>query len=293
MSIFIDETTRIIVQGITGKEGSFWTKHMKEMGSNVVAGVTPGKEGQEVEGIPVFHSVRSAVASHKADAAMLFVPPRFTMDAVMEAIDSGIKKIVTIADGIPLHEMLKIRTAAIAKGAMVIGGNTSGVISPGRAMMGALPYWIERVYKAGNLGVMTRSGSLTNEVTAMVVAAGYGVSTLIGVGGDPVPGTRFAELLPLYEKDPKTQAVVIIGELGGTMEEEVAQAMEDKIFTKPLVAFLSGRTAPKGKKMGHAGAIITGGKGSVEDKIAALEKAGALIAKRPSDLGETLKKALK
>ena len=292
MSIFIDENTRIIVQGITGKEGSFWTKHMKEMGSNVVAGVTHGKEGQVVEGIPVFHSVRNAVAKHSADAAILFVPPRFAMDAVMEALDSGIKKIVTIADGIPLHEMLKIRSAAIANNALVIGGNTSGVISPGKAMMGSLPYWIERVYKKGNIGVMTRSGSLTNEVTAMIGAAGFGVSTLIGIGGDPVPGTRFAELLPLYEKDPETHAVVIIGELGGTMEEEVAAAIENKTFTKPLVAFLSGRTAPKGKKMGHAGAIISGGKGSVEDKAAALEKAGALVAKRPSNLGETLHKAL-
>ncbi|MCL2044693.1 MAG: succinate--CoA ligase subunit alpha [Treponema sp.] len=293
MSIFIDETTRIIVQGITGKEGSFWTKHMKEMGSNVVAGVTPGKEGQDMEGIPVFHSVRNAVAAHQADAAMLFVPPKFTMDAVMEALDSGIKKIVTIADGIPLHEMLKIRAAAMANNAMVIGGNTSGVISPGKAMMGAIPYWIERVYKKGGIGVMTRSGSLTNEITAMIVAAGFGVSSLIGVGGDPVPGTRFAELLPLYENDPETHAVVVIGELGGTMEEEAAAAIEQKIFTKPLVAFFSGRTAPKGKKMGHAGAIITGGKGSVEDKAAALEKAGALVAQRPSDLGKTLSLAIR
>ncbi|MCL2832520.1 MAG: succinate--CoA ligase subunit alpha [Treponema sp.] len=293
MSIFIDENTKIVVQGITGKEGSFWTKHMKEMGSAVVAGVTPGKEGQEVEGIPVYHSVRNAAAKHKADASMIFVPPKFTYDAVMEALDSGIKKIVTIADGIPLHEMLKIRAAALANKAMVIGGNTSGVISPGKAMMGSLPYWIERVYKKGNIGVMTRSGSLTNEVTAMIVAAGFGVSSLIGVGGDPVPGTRFAELLPMFQADPQTQAVVIIGELGGTQEEEVALAIESKTFTKPLVAFLSGRTAPKGKKMGHAGAIITGGKGSVEDKAAALEKAGALVAKRPSSLGETLRKALK
>jgi succinyl-CoA synthetase alpha subunit len=298
MSIFIDESTKIIVQGITGNEGSFWTKHMKEMGSNVVAGVTPGKEGQCVEGIPVYHSVRNAVAKHGADAApgalaaMLFVPPKFTMDAVMEALDSGIKKIVTIADGIPLHEMLKIRSAAIANNAMVIGGNTSGVISPGKAMMGALPYWIERVYKKGSIGVMTRSGSLTNEITAMIVAAGFGVSTLMGVGGDPVPGTRFAELLPFYESDPDTSAVVIIGELGGTMEEEAAAAIEKKLFTKPLVAFLSGRTAPKGKKMGHAGAIITGGKGSVEDKAAAFEKAGALVAKRPSTLGECLREAI-
>ena len=292
MSIFIDETTKIIVQGVTGQEGSFWTKHMKDMGSQVVAGVTPGKQGQDVDGIPVYHSVRNALEIHQADASMVFVPPRFTKDAVMEALDSGIKKIVTIADGIPLHEMLQIRTAALRAGAIVIGGNTSGVISPGKAMMGSLPYWIERVYKKGTIGVMTRSGSLTNEVTSMIVAAGFGVSTLIGVGGDPVPGTRFAELLPMYEKDPETEAVVIIGELGGTMEEEAAEAMANKTFTKPLVAFLGGRTAPKGKKMGHAGAIITGGKGSVEDKSAALEAAGALVAQRPSTLGALLKKAL-
>ena len=292
MSIFIDENTKIVVQGITGKEGSFWTKHMKEMGSCVVAGVTPGKQGQDIEGIPVYHSVRNAVCEHNADASMIFVPPKFTKDAVMEALDSGIKKIVTIADGIPLHEMMQIRTAARNSGATVIGGNTSGVISPGKAMMGSIPYWIERVYKKGNIGVMTRSGSLTNEVTAMLVAAGFGVSTLIGVGGDPVPGTRFAELLPLYEADDETKAVVIIGELGGTMEEEVAEAMKNGTFTKPLAAFLSGRTAPKGKKMGHAGAIISGGKGSVEDKAAALEAAGAFVAQRPSTLGETLHRAI-
>ena len=174
----------------------------------------------------------------------------------------------------------------------MIGGNTSGVISPGKAMMGFFPYWIERVYKEGRIGVMTRSGSLTNEVTAMVVRAGFGVSTLIGVGGDPVPGTRFAEMLPAYEADPETDAVVIIGELGGTMEEEVADAIEQGIFTKPLVAFLGGRTAPKGKRMGHAGAIATGGRGTVEGKVAALEKAGALVAERPRLVGDLLKQAL-
>ena len=293
MSIFIDRTTKVVVQGITGKEGSYWTKYMKEMGTTIVAGITPGKEGQEIEGIPVYHTVRRAVEDFVVDATILFVPPRFTKDAVFEALDSGIMKIVTVADGIPIHDSVQIRQAARVAGALVIGGNTSGVISPGKAMMGFFPYWIERVYKPGRIGIMTRSGSLTNEVTAMVVKAGFGVSTLVGVGGDPVPGTRFAEMLPFYESDEETDAVVIIGELGGTMEEEVAEAIKSKVFTKPLVAFLSGRTAPKGKIMGHAGAIITGGKGSVEDKIRALSEVGALVAERPRLVGDMLYKALR
>jgi succinyl-CoA synthetase alpha subunit len=292
MSIFIDKQTRVLIQGITGKEGSYWTNHMKGMGTQIACGVTPGKEGQEVEGIPVYHSVERAVRKHEVDASMLFVPPRFTKDAVFEALDGGIKKIVTVADGIPVHDAAEIRKAALIEGATVVGGNTSGVISPGKAMMGFFPYWIKRVYTPGRIGIMTRSGSLTNEVTSMVVSAGFGVSTLIGVGGDPVPGTRYAEMLPLYEKDEQTDAVVIIGELGGTMEEEAAAAIRDKIFTKPLVAFLGGRTAPEGKKMGHAGAIVTGGTGSVKDKIAALEGAGAFVAERPRLVGDLLKEAL-
>ncbi len=324
MSIFIDRSTRVVVQGATGGEGSFWTKHMIELGTNVVAGVTPGKEGMTVapdaiaptgvapsgvapsgvapsgvarpesafSGVPIYHTVRRAVAEHPADAAMLFVPPRFTKDAVFEALDAGILKIVTIADGIPLHEALQIRLAARSCGARVIGGNTSGVISPGLAMMGMFPYWISRVYRPGRIGVMTRSGSLTNEVTAMIVRGGYGVSSLIGVGGDPVPGTRFAEMLPDFQADPDTDAVVIIGELGGTMEEEVADALSSGDFSKPLVAFIGGRHAPAGKRMGHAGAIVSAGKGSALDKIAALRAAGALVAERPSLVGECLAQAL-
>lgn len=293
MSVFIDRGDRVLVQGVTGAEGSFWTKHMVELGTNVVAGVTPGKEGQSVEGVPVFHTVRRAVAQRTADAAMLFVPPRFTKDAVYEALDAGIRKIVTIADGIPLHEAIEIRAAARSCGARVVGGNTSGVISPGRAMMGMFPYWIERVYRPGSIGVMTRSGSLTNEVTAMVVAAGFGVSSLVGVGGDPVPGTRFAELLPDFQADPGTEAVVVIGELGGTMEEEVADALRDGVFRKPLVAFLGGRNAPEGRRMGHAGAIVSGGSGGVEGKAAALRSAGALVAARPREVGALLAEAFR
>jgi len=292
MSIFIDRSTRVLVQGVTGSEGSFWTGHMIELGTKVVTGVTPGKEGAIASGVPVYHTVRRALARHPADAAMIFVPPRFTKDAVFEALDAGIRKIVTIADGIPLHEAVQIRSAAQSCGARVIGGNTSGVISPGQAMMGMFPYWIARVYKPGRIGVMTRSGSLTNEVTAMIVRGGYGVSSLIGVGGDTVPGTRFAEMLPDFQADEDTDAVVIIGELGGTMEEEVADAIASGAFTKPLVAFIGGRHAPAGKRMGHAGAIISGGKGSAPDKIAALRKAGALVADRPSLVGECLRLAL-
>ncbi len=288
MSIFIDDKTKVLVQGITGGEGSFWTKHMVEMGTNVVAGVTPGKEGQSVEGVPVYNTVRTAVAQSQADASVLFVPPRFAKDAIFEALEAGIKKIVVTAEGIPIHDAIELRRASLARGAMVIGGNTTGVVTPGAAMMGFIPYWIERVYKPGRIGVMTRSGSLTNEVTAMVVKGGFGVSSLIGIGGDSAPMTRFAEVLGFYEADDDTDAVVIIGELGGTMEEEVAEAIEKKIFTKPLVAFIAGRTAPAGKKMGHAGAIVTGGKGTVAGKVEALTNAGALVAKRPSQMGELL-----
>ena len=292
MSIFIDENTKVLVQGITGKEGKFWTEHMIGCGTNVVAGVTPGKEGQEIEGRVVYHSVRRALSHVDVEASMLFVPPRFTKDAVFEALDSGIKKIVTVADGIPLHDAIQIRKAALSEGALVIGGNTSGVISPGKAMMGFFPYWIERVYKPGRIGIMTRSGSLTNEVTAMVVKAGFGVSSLIGIGGDPVPGTRFAEMLSYYEADSETDAVVLIGELGGSMEEECADMKRDGLFTKPLVAFLGGRTAPEGKRMGHAGAIVSGGIGSVKDKIKAIESVGGKVAERPRFVGDLLKEVL-
>lgn len=286
MSVFIDKETKVLVQGITGSEGSYWTKHMIELGTQVVAGVTPGKGGQEVEGVKVYNTVQQAVAATQADASVLFVPPRFAHDAVFEALNAGIRKIVVTAEGIPLHEAMEIRAAARSLGATIMGGNTTGVITPGVAMMGFLPYWIDRVYKPGRVGVMTRSGSLTNEATAMMVAAGYGVSSLLGIGGDAVPLTRFADMLPAFEEDSGTDAVLIIGELGGTMEEEVAKAIAAGAFTKPLVAFIAGRNAPEGKKMGHAGAIVSGGKGTVAGKARALRAAGALVADKPSDIGE-------
>lgn len=293
MSVILDSTTRVLVQGITGKEGSFWTEHMMNYGTNVVAGVTPGKEGVLVGTVPVFNTVRRATAECPAEASLLFVPPRFAKDAVYEALDAGIGTIVVLCEGIPLHDALQIRRAAISSGSRVIGGNTSGIISTGKSMMGFFPYWIERVYHPGRVGVMTRSGSLTNEVTAQIVDAGFGASTLVGVGGDSVPLTRFAEILPLFEEDSETDAVVIIGELGGTMEEEVAEAIEQRSFTKPLIASLGGRTAPEGTKMGHAGAIVSAGKGTVENKVAALSGAGALVADRPSNVGRLLQTACK
>jgi succinyl-CoA synthetase alpha subunit len=291
MSVIIDSGTRVLVQGVTGQEGRFWTGHMIGLGTTVVAGVTPGKGGEAVDGVPVFDTVRRATQEFPADASLLFVPPRFARDAVYEALDAGIGTVVVLCEGIPVHDALRIRKAALSEAAMVIGGNTSGVISPGEAMMGFFPYWIERVYRPGRVGVMTRSGSLTNEVTAQIVEAGFGASTLVGIGGDSVPLTRFAEVLPHFEDDIDTDAVVLIGELGGTMEEEVAEAMEEGRFTKPLVASLGGRTAPEGTKMGHAGAIVTAGRGTVEDKISALDAAGALVADRPSNVGKLLRRA--
>lgn len=293
MSIFIDEHTRVLVQGVTGKEGSFWAKHMQEYGTNVVAGVTPGKEGQNVDGIPVFHTVKRATREFEVDATLLVVPPKFACASIHEALDAGIKKIVVTAEGIPLQDALEIRKIAKLQGATIIGSNSTGVLSTGKCMMGFFPVWLERVYKRGSIGVMTRSGSLTNEVTAQIVKAGFGTTTILGVGGDATTFTRFAELLPLFEADSETEAVVMIGELGGTMEEEVAEAIEAGIFTKPLIASLGGRTAPKGTKMGHAGAIISAGKGSVQDKIDALTAAGVAVADRPSAVGWLLAEKLR
>ncbi|MCF7854241.1 MAG: succinate--CoA ligase subunit alpha [Candidatus Pacebacteria bacterium] len=292
MSILVDKTSRVLVQGITGSEGSFWTHHMLGMGTQLAAGVTPGKEGREVDGVPVFNSVRKAVRETDANASVLFVPPRFSKDAVFEALDAGIRTIVVIAEGIPVQDALEMRRAAHSSGATVVGGNTSGVITPGESMMGIFPYWIKRVYTPGRIGVMTRSGSLTNEVTAMLIKGGFGVSTLAGVGGDQAPCSRFAEILTLFEQDPATDAVLLIGELGGTMEEEVAEMLANGRCSKPVGAFIAGRSAPPGKAMGHAGAIVAEGKGTAAGKIACLRDAGAEVAERPSQVGDVFRKLL-
>ena len=293
MSILINSNTNVLVQGITGSEGAFWTRHMKTYGTNVVAGVTPGKYGQEVEGIPVYNTVRQAAKEFRIDASVLFVPPRFALDALFEALDAGIRKVVILSEGIPVHDTVLMRRAVLETGALVLGGNTTGIISLDEAMMGFFPYWLERVYRKGTVGVMTRSGSLTNEVTAEIVKAGFGASSVVGIGGDSIPCTRFADVLPQFESDPDTEAVVMIGEIGGTMEEEVADVIRSRKFTKPLVAFFAGRNAPKGMKMGHAGAIISAGKGTVADKIEALQGVGALIAQRPSAVGKLLQQVLR
>lgn len=293
MSILIDASTHVLVQGITGSEGAFWTRHMKSYGTSVVAGVTPGKEGQELDGIPVYNTVRGAAQDFRIDASVLFVPPRFAKDALYEALAAGIRKVVVLSEGIPVHDTVLMRKAALERGAVVLGGNTTGIISLDKGMMGFFPYWLERVYRKGNIGVMTRSGSLTNEVTAEIVKAGFGASSVVGIGGDSVPCTRFAEILPLFEADAETEAVVMIGEIGGTMEEEVADVIREGRFTKPLIVFFAGRNAPKGMKMGHAGAIISAGKGTVADKMEALQSVGALVAQRPSAVGSLLQQALK
>jgi succinyl-CoA synthetase alpha subunit len=254
-----------------------------------MAGVTPGKAGAEVHGVPVYGSVRQAVKERGCEASVLFVPPAFCREAVFEALDAGIVKIVLLADGVPVQDMLEMKTFASEKGAMIVGPNTSGVATLGEAMLGFVPFWLAHVYRPGRVGIATRSGSLTNEIASHIVKAGLGQSTVVGLGGDPVPGSRFVDVLRLFQKDKKTQAVVLVGEPGGTMEEEAADFISQGGFTKPVVSFLAGRTAPPEKKMGHAGAIITGGKGTIQGKTEALEAAGVKVALKPSEVGEIVK----
>ncbi len=289
MGIILSSETRVVVQGITGREGTFWTDWMLKAGTKIVAGVTPGKEGQRVHGVPVYGSVRKAVKETGCDTSVMFVPPAFTKDAVFEALDAGIKTMVILAEHVPVHDMLEMKTFATECDAMILGPNTAGSATIGEAMLGFIPFWLDYVYRPGPIGVVTRSGSLTNEVSSHIVSAGLGQTSVIGIGGDPVPGTRTADILKLFEKDDKTEAVVLVGEAGGTMEEEAAELVKQGGFTKPLVAFLAGRFAPPEKKMGHAGAIITGGKGSVQSKTEALESAGARVAMKPAEVGEILK----
>jgi len=288
MGIIVSSETRVLVQGITGREGTFWTEQMLKSGTKIVAGVTPGKEGESVLGVPVYGSVRKAVREKGCEASVVFVPPAFSKDAVFEALDAGIKTFVILAEHVPVHDMLEMKTFGSEKGAMILGPNTAGSATIGEAMMGFVPFWLEYVYRPGPIGVVTRSGSLTNEVSSHIVRAGLGQTSVIGIGGDPVPGTRTVDVLRLFEKDDKTTAVVLVGEAGGTMEEEAAELIQQGGFTKPLVAFLAGRTAPPEKQMGHAGAIITGGKGSVEGKMQALQEAGAKVAMKPAEVGAIL-----
>jgi len=292
MGIFVFKDTRVLVQGITGSEGTFWTEWMLKAGTRIEAGVTPGKAGEKVHGVPVYGSVKKAVKEKRCEASVLFVPPAFCKDAVFEALDAGVRKLVLLADGVPIQDMLEMKAFASEKGAMIVGPNTSGVASLGEAMMGFVPFWLQHVYRPGTVGIMTRSGSLTNEIASHIVKAGLGQTTVVGLGGDPVPGTRFVDVMRLFQADPKTEAVVLVGEPGGTMEEEASELIAKGEFTKPMVAFLAGRSAPPEKKMGHAGAIISGGKGTIQGKTGALESVGVKVAMKPSDVGSMVKALL-
>jgi succinyl-CoA synthetase alpha subunit len=292
VGILLARDTKVLVQGITGSEGTFWTQRMLEAGTKIVAGVTPGREGQAVHGVPVYNTVSAAVKEHGAEASVVFVPPALTKDAAFEALEAGIRLLVLLADGVPVQDSMEIRSYAKELEAVAIGPNTAGMATVGQGMLGFVPVWLDYVYRPGNIGIVTRSGSLTNEVASHIVAAGYGMTSSVGLGGDPVPCARAVEIMELFERDPETKALVIVGEVGGTMEEEAAELIKSGGFTKPVVAYMAGRTAPPGKKMGHAGAIISMGKGSVQGKEKALLEAGALVATKPSEVGELLKKVM-
>ena len=288
MSILIDQNTRVVVQGITGNEGSFHTKQMVEYGTKVVAGVTPGKGGQTFEGIPVFDTLAQAVETTGANASAIFVPPAFAADAIMEAADAGLDLAVCISEGIPTLDMVRARQYLSGRKTRLIGPNCPGVISPGRAKIGIMPGFIHR---EGRIGVVSRSGTLTYETVAQLTGLGFGQSTCVGIGGDPVIGTTFTDVFKLFRDDPDTDAVVMIGEIGGSAEEEAA-AYVKRSYKKPVVAFIAGQTAPPGRRMGHAGAIIAGGHGTAAEKMAVLQKAGIHVCASPAEIGETVKQAL-
>lgn len=288
MSILVNEKTRVVVQGVTGNEGSFHTKQMLDYGTVVAAGVTPGKGGKSVEGVPVFNTVKEAVEKEGANTSCIFVPPPFAADAVMEAASSGIGVIVCITEGIPTLDMVKVAGFLRDKDSVLIGPNCPGIISPGKTKVGIMPGYI---HKPGHIGVISRSGTLTYEAVDQLVRVGLGQTTCIGIGGDPIIGTTFIDHLKRFKEDPDTEGVVLIGEIGGSTEEEAADYIKEE-FLKPVIAFIAGQTAPPGKRMGHAGAIISGGQGKAEDKIEALEKAGIRVARNLGKLGETVLEVL-
>lgn len=288
MSILIDKSTRLLVQGITGRDGSFHAKKMKDYGTNVVGGTSPGKGGYDVDGIPVFNTMYEAVEKTQANASIIFVPACRAADAIMEAADAGVKLIICISEGIPTLDVIKAYRFTQLKGAMLIGPNCPGLISPEESLAGILP---GDVFKKGNIGVLSRSGTLTYEIVYQLTVNGMGQSTAIGMGGDPVVGLYFRDLLKMFQEDEETEAIVMIGEIGGNAEELAAEYIKQHV-TKPVVAFIAGQSAPPGKQMGHAGAIISGNSGSAEDKIAALEAAGIRVAKEPTEVPELLKMAV-
>ncbi len=288
MSILVGDNTRLVVQGFTGSEGTFHSGQMIEYGTKLVGGVTPGKGGQTHLDRPVFNTVREAVEKEGANTSIIFVPPPFAADAIMESAEAGIEVIICITEGIPVRDMAEVYSFVQKKGARLIGPNCPGVITPGQAKVGIMPAMI---FSEGPVGVISRSGTLTYEAVDQLTRQGLGQSTAVGIGGDPIIGTRFVDALELFEQDPETEAVVLIGEIGGTAEEEAADYIKEHM-SKPVFAFIAGRTAPPGRRMGHAGAIISGGKGTADDKFAALEDAGAVVIKNPAVIGETVKEHL-
>lgn len=289
MSILIDENTRVVVQGITGSEGTFHTRQMVAYGSKVVAGVTPGKGGQDVDGIPVFNRVEDAVTHEGANASCIFVPAPFAADAIVEAADAGVDLVVCITEGIPVLEMVKVRSYLKGKKTRLIGPNCPGLISPGKCKIGIMPGMI---HKEGAVGLISRSGTLTYEVVWQLTQRGIGQSSCIGIGGDPLVGTSFVDLLDLFKDDPGTELIIIIGEIGGTAEEEAGEFVSEHV-KKPVVGFIAGQTAPPGRRMGHAGAIISGGKGTAKEKITAWEQAGIKVVNNPALVGEVAASVMK
>ena len=291
MSILINNDTKLVVQGITGKEGAFHTKQMVEYGTQIVAGVTPGKGGQKDDnGIPIFNTVENAVTETGANASVIFVPPPFSADACLESIDAGVDLIVCITEGIPTMDMLPVKEALDNSHTRMIGPNCPGIITPGECKIGIMPGFIHKPH--GNVGVISRSGTLTYEAVHQLTEQGIGQSTCIGIGGDPIIGTTFIDLLSLFKDDPQTDGVVMIGEIGGSAEEEAAQWMQNNNFDKSVVAFIAGQTAPPGRRMGHAGAIIAGGKGTAADKMESLRNAGIAVCASPAEIGKTMANSL-
>ena len=289
MSILVDEKTKVVVQGITGNEGAFHARQMKEYGTKVVAGVTPGKGGQKMDGIPVFNTVSEAVKNTNANASAIFVPPPFAADAILEACDAGVSIIVCLTEGIPTLEMVTVREYLKGRGSKLIGPNTPGIISPEKCKIGVMAGYI---HKPGTIGIVSRSGTLTYEVVDQLTKKGIGQSTCVGIGGDQIIGLNFVDLLAMYEKDPGTEAVIMIGEIGGTAEEEAAQFIQKSVH-KPVLAFIAGLTAPPGRRMGHAGAMIAGGKGTAREKMEALGKAGVKVIGNPALVGEEVEALFK
>jgi len=289
MAILLDQDSRIVVQGITGSEGSFHTRESVKMGTKVVAGVTPGKGGTDLDGIPVYERVSDAVDKQGANVSGIYTPAAFAPDAILEAIEAGIRLIVCMTEGIPVAEMIKVKQALKGSGARLIGPNCPGITTPGVGKVGFMPNFIHR---PGNVGVVSRSGTLTYEMIWQLTNLGIGQSTSIGIGGDPIVGLGFIDVLELYQQDPQTEAIVMIGEIGGTAEEEAAAFIRSRV-RKPVVSFIAGRTAPPGRRMGHAGAIISGGKGTAEEKFKALEGAGVLVEKNPAEIGRRVQETLK